>query len=96
MKGRAADDSVIIENAIPEIKAIYSQTGKYPAVMGFDFLYTGKTAKENVDFDVNTTQLAIGTETSLTGSRSASGMRVLVFHRATVMLNSALQQRLIC
>ncbi len=43
----------------PEIQAIYDQTGKYPAVMGFDFLYTGKTAKENVDFEVNTTQLAI-------------------------------------
>lgn len=43
----------------PEIRAIYHQTGKYPAIMGFDFLYYGKTASENVSFPVNTTRLAI-------------------------------------
>lgn len=43
----------------PEIQAIYYQTGKYPAIMGFDFLYYGKTASENRTEKDNTTQLAI-------------------------------------
>lgn len=34
----------------PEIQAIYKQTGKYPAIMGFDFIYAGKTAQEHKDF----------------------------------------------
>lgn len=31
----------------PEVQAIYSQTGKYPAILGFDFLYYGRTAEAN-------------------------------------------------
>ena len=43
----------------PEIQAIFKQTGKYPAVMGFDFINYGKTASENVEEKQNTTELAI-------------------------------------
>lgn len=44
----------------PEIKAIYSNTKKYPAIINFDFQYTvGKTANENANFDVDITKNAI-------------------------------------
>lgn len=43
----------------PEMKAIYEQTGKYPAIMGLDFLYYGSTAEEYRDTPTQTTQAAI-------------------------------------
>ncbi len=43
----------------PEAQAVYRQTGKYPAILGFDYMYYSSLSKERLTEPQYTTELAI-------------------------------------